>query len=734
MKCKNTRVNKLLLISAIFISAPFLCFVVYFFSKTYSTTLDTQKIEKANASNLQFLDYQHLPIALNDMLGQNLYVKFDDLHTHTIDAFISIEDKRFFDHNGIDFIRILGAIKNNILNPNKKQGGSTITQQVIKNTQLTSEKTLDRKLKELKLAKQLEKQYSKQEILELYLNSIYFGNGCYGIESASKYYFDKPAKNLSIAQSAMLASTINAPSVYDPVDNFDKANERKNLVLKLMLKNNKISQTEYNNSYKENITIAKAVKKYKNQYYKGVISEACKILKVSETQLNNMNVQICTYYSPSTQQTLENLITSGKFTSYSNTAKLGAIVLDNQSQSVIAFASNSGLNLLNTYRQPGSVIKPIMVYAPAFESGKYSPASIVCDEPLNIGGYTPENANKSYLGNVSVKTSLAKSLNIPAVKLLNDIGISYAKNYAKGLGINFENNDNNLALALGGFTKGTTIKQLSDAYMCFANNGKFVASSFISQISQNGNVVYSRQVFNRTPVKDSVAYLINSSLKETVTNGTARRMQSLNLPLCAKTGTVGSDNGNTDAYNICYTTNHTICCWIGANDTSAALPSSVNGSTYPTMFNTAVLQSLYANKTPSDFSIPHSINKVALNQDALDVGLLEKDDTSPIFDYFDNRFIPPQTTRSKLDTTIVINNFENSKPIITFDAKRDVVYEIYRTSNEQQTTLLTEIKFINDTIEYTDDTAVSGDVYEYWVISKNSISQKESNKIKLLAN
>lgn len=724
--------KKLFLSVGILFAAIVLCFSTYYFSVTFSTKLNTQKIDQANATNIQLFDFNNTVISDN-LISNKSYVQYSDLPQHTIDAFVSVEDKRYFDHNGIDYIRILGAIKNNIFNPDKKQGGSTITQQVIKNTQLNSEKTIKRKLKELKLARQLEKKYSKQQILEMYLNSIYFGNGCYGIENASKYYFDKSCKDLTIAESALLASTINAPSIYDPVSNSNKANKRKELVLQLMLDNNKISDSEYTASKQENIIIAKATKKYYNQYYKGVIAEACKILNVTETQLKNLNVKINTYYNPTVQKYLEELIVSGKYTAYNTNSKLGSIVLDNNSKSVIAFASNSGLDLLNTYRQPGSVIKPIMVYAPAFESGKYSPASYINDQPVNINGYQPENASKNYLGYVNIKDSIAKSLNIPAVKVLNEIGINYAKIYAKSMGINFEINDNNLALALGGFTKGTTIKQLCDAYMCFANDGNYTSSSFISSIIKDDQVVYTRKVYNRTPVKSSVAYLINDCLKETAINGTAKRMLSLNIPLCSKTGTVGTNNGNTDAYNISYTTEHTLCCWIGANNTSNTLPSSVNGATYPTIFNIAVLKDLYKNHKPDDFIKPNDISYLPLNQDALSEHTLERDDTGTTFAYFDNRYLPPQTKRSKLDVTITINNFENNKPNIIFDAKRDISYEIYR-KDETQECIIHEINFVNDKVCYTDHTAESGKIYEYYVVAKNKTDSKRSNTIKLLAN
>lgn len=733
MKRKKNIFQILVIGVALSMFATIICCITYYFAITFSTNLDAQQIEKASANNIEFLDSQLQPVPLSELSTKNVFINYSNLPQHTIDAFICVEDKRFFKHKGVDYIRILGALKNNVLHPNTKQGGSTISQQVIKNTQLSSEKTINRKLKEIKLAKQLEKHYSKQEILEIYLNSIYFGNGCYGIQNASKYYFNKSASQLNIAESALLASTINAPSIYDPVSHFDIANKRKDLILKLMKDNNKISTSVYNQSISETLQIAKAKTNYQNQYYKGVINEACKILNATESQIKNMNIKINTYYNGSIQEKLQQLITSEKYTSFNSTTKIGSIILDNNTQSVIAFASNSGLDLLKTYRQPGSTIKPILVYAPAFESGKYSPASIIIDEPININGYNPENASKSYMNNVSIKTSMAKSLNIPAVKILNDVGISKAKNYASGLGITFEKSDNNLALALGGFTKGTTIKQISDAYMCFANGGEFVASSFISSILQNGQTIYSRQTYARYPVKNSVAFLINDCLKECVNSGTAKRMNGLNIPLCAKTGTVGTSEGNSDSYNICYTTEHTLCCWIGSNNTNTPLPTSVNGSTYATIYNTQVLKALYCNHTPPDFQTPSTVSYVPLNADALKDNLLEKDDTSTYFEYFDNRFIPATTNRSKLNVSLSINNFEFTKPNLNFMAKRDVVYYIYRKFNEQ-CELLNKIEYLEGKAEFTDYSAITGNIYEYYIVASNGSQELQSNSIKLLAN
>ncbi len=702
-----------------------------FFAITYSTTLDTTKFSSLAKSSTVILDAGGNESGLQQLSGQNKYVSFSQIPEHTINAFVAVEDKRFFKHHGIDFIRIAGAIKNNLFSSHK-QGGSTITQQVIKNTQLSSEKTIERKLKEFKLAYKLEKQFSKQEILEIYLNSIYFGNGCYGIANASEYYFNKPVSELSIAESALLASTINAPSIYDPVANPQRAFERKDLVLKLMLENNKLDEETFKNCKNDPITIEKTHKNYKNQYYKGVLAEACKILKLTENQLLSQGFVLHTYYDADIQKQLEKQIVSGGYTAESKNAKLGCIVLDNKNRSVVALAANCSQNLLTTYRQPGSVIKPILVYAPAFESGKYSPASFVDDSKVCINGYSPENAGKTYSGMVSVRESIKRSLNVPAVKILDNLGLENCKNFARGLGISFDKNDNNLALALGGFTVGTTIKQLADGYMCFANGGNFETSDFIKEILLNGKVVYSRENNSRQVCSEATSYLISSCLKDVATSGTAKRLNSLNIPIYSKTGTVGTSAGNSDAYNISYTNKNTVCCWIGSNDNTSYLPSSVSGATYPTLFNKELFKNIYSGQNIAEIAAPDSVEFVGLNEDALVEYKLEADETSPVLEVFASKFKPKLTTRTELDTELVINNYKNCCPEIKFTAKRQNLYKIYRLQGANLQ-FLKSVQYTDGDVKFIDNTAKSGSVYEYWIEVSNDCNTKTSNHIKLVA-
>ncbi|MBQ8468796.1 MAG: transglycosylase domain-containing protein [Clostridia bacterium] len=697
----------------------------YYFSVTAGTKLDESKLALANNHSIKIVDTNGNYSTLR--FSQNNSISIKSLSKQTIDAFVSVEDKRFYQHHGVDYIRILGAIKNNIFHPSHKQGGSTITQQVIKNTQLSSEKTLTRKLKEIKLAKELENKLSKDQILEVYLNSIYFGNGCYGIENASQFYFGKSASELTISESALLASTINAPSVYDPVSHKETATKRKNLILRLMKDSKKISESEYMQAIKEDPAIVKKNKSDINQYRKGVIAEACKILHVNENQLKNLEVEIETYFNPEIQESVENSLKSADMDFNANKA---CIVVDNKSKAVVALANNGKADINLIRRQPGSLIKPLLVYAPAFETGKFSPASFVEDSPVNYGGYMPENFDKKYRGEVSVREAIKRSLNVPAVKVFSDVGINYCVGFAKQLGLTFDPKDRNLALALGGFTNGHTLKQLADAYMCLASSGQFCQSQFIKSIKENGKLVYNRQLFLSKAMTEGTAYLITDCLRDVAKSGTAKRL-NLEFDVASKTGTVGNKDGNSDAYNVCYTTDYTTLTWIGTDDNSSKLNQNVTGATFPTIINSKIMNSIYREKSPQNFTKPNGIVKVTLSDQALAKHILEEDIFGTQSDIFNRHFTPPKSDNT--DTLVIeIENLENSKPTIKFSAKRNCIYQIYRQNNGNLQ-FLDKILYVSGPVSFVDLSAEENEFYEYFVVESRQEISTESNHIKLIA-
>ena len=291
MKKKKRIIKGICITLLIFFSLGIIGSFSYYTYITHSVALNTEKLEQTKSiSNLKVYDVNLEEIKATS----SSFIPISKLSKNTKNAFISAEDKRFYSHNGLDYIRIGGAILSNLKSKSFSEGASTISQQLIKNTQLSNEKTIKRKLKEIKLTKQLEDKYSKDEILEMYLNNIYFGNGCYGLENAAKHYFSKSATELTLAESALLASTINAPSVYDIENNYEKANERKNLIIELMLKNKKINEEESIAAKQETPVLNISKLSSNNFLYSQILNEARKILGATENSISNSGYKIYT--------------------------------------------------------------------------------------------------------------------------------------------------------------------------------------------------------------------------------------------------------------------------------------------------------------------------------------------------------------------------------------------------------------------------------------------------------
>ena len=691
----------------------------YYISTTHGISLDNEKLEKTIKSNsFQIVDANGKQLNSSN----ESYINLSKLSASTTNAFICAEDKRYYKHKGLDYIRIGGAIISNLKTKSFSEGASTISQQLIKNTQLSSEKTIKRKLKEFKLTKELEKKYSKNQILEMYLNNIYFGNGCYGIENASKHYFNKSASKLTLAESALLAGTINAPSVYDIASHTDKAITRRNLILGLMKKYNKISEKEYSDAIVEKVNLNITELSFNSASYNKILEEACKVLKTTENSLKSKNIKIYTSINQNLQNEINKLASSYSKQLPKN-SKTATIVIDKNTGGIVSVTGSS--LTLSSKKQPGSTIKPILVYAPAFENGIVSPATKILDSKINISGYSPENADKKYHGYVSIRESLKNSYNIPAVKLLNEIGIENAQNLAKKMNLSFEPEDNNLAIALGGLTSGTTLKQIADCYLCFANNGNFMQSHYISKIEKDGKILYENTNKKNQVMSESTAYLITDILKDCSKTGTAKRLKDFSFDIASKTGTVGKANSsnNTDAFNVSYTNNHVILSYIGGDD----LPSTINGATYPTMITKDILEKLYSNYTPASFQAPNSVTTLKLDKTEYENNKLivtEKQD-NVIEDIFAKNNLPVITENS-LNLKLDVFNLENHKPIICFFASPNYTYKIIRKEKNKEETISSLNNITSAKItKFEDNSAKNNKIYEYFV----EICEKSTNKI-----
>ncbi|MDE6868540.1 MAG: transglycosylase domain-containing protein, partial [Clostridia bacterium] len=371
---------------------------------TKDAVLDTNKLVGAG-QNVIIYDDNGNEITSASLDAQSKSVAVKDLNQDTINAFIASEDRTFYSHNGLNYKRMIKAFFTNLKAGSFKEGASTISQQLIKNTHLSNDKTIKRKLIEIKLTKQLEKRYEKDEILEMYLNNIYFGHSCYGLQSAAEFYFDKKAEELSLTDSATIVGLLSSPNNYSPFKNPEKSLERRNLVLKSMLDCGYIDQSIYSQSVSEPLGAIQTVKASKYGDYINSVFDELEEIEFNYYSLTD-GCSIKTYMDMEMQQFLEQ-------TDYP--CDNAAIVTDNLSGGVKAFKTTIG----NAKRQPGSTVKPLFVYAPAIEEKQLSPFTKILDEKIDYGGYSPENFDKKYHGYVSVADSLKYSYNVPAVKTLN---------------------------------------------------------------------------------------------------------------------------------------------------------------------------------------------------------------------------------------------------------------------------------------------------------------------------
>lgn len=590
-------VIKILLFTILTFCILFVAFITMFFSMTANVKLNREKFINFSKS-IVFYD-----IDGNEVVSENDSVevtKFDNLPKNLINAFISIEDKRFFNHKGVDVKGLIRATFNNLKTFSFKEGASTISQQLIKNTHLSNEKTLKRKFSEMKLAIALEKKYSKNQILEMYLNSIYFGENCFGITKASSFYFNKAPKDLSLNECAMLAGLVKAPTNYSPLNNFEKCNKRKDIVLKEMYKQKYISKSEFLSNYNLNVKLNLNNSNKKFGYFYLAKKELNEILEEKNIYMDN--IKIYTNFDSKLQSNLETCFNELK-TDYNKSA----IILDKDSK-ILAYSSNC--RELN--HQIGSCIKPIIAYGPAVDTNQIEEYSIFLDEKTNFNGYSPSNYANKYLGYITAKEGLAKSSNVVALKILQDVGIEKAKEYVSKTDIALTNKDNSLCLGLGATEKGATLKQLSSAYSIFNNDGYYKSAFCINLIKDEfGNEIYVKKNSAKKVFEKDTTFIVNEMLKETVINGTAKKLKG-DVPLYAKTGTVGSEKGNTDAYTISFNSEYIIGAWVGSEK---YMNNSVTGGGYPCQLSGKIWEKIYKNKTaPNYLSAPSGVKQILIDK------------------------------------------------------------------------------------------------------------------------
>lgn len=561
-------------------------------------------------------------IASKISANKNEGVPFKQVPNSMKNAVIAIEDHRFYQHGGVDLIGTSRALIRDLKAGGMVEGGSTITQQLTKNTILTSEKTLKRKLEEVFLALAVEREYSKQEILQMYLNQIYFGNGAYGIKQAASKYFAKDVQDLSISESALLAGLIKAPSALNPYDHMQKAIVRRNLVLLQMRKQGYISNAQYEKARQEKVVLDdKGGDPFRGKfpyYVDQVLDEAIDQYGLSQDDLLTGGYQIYTELDTNMQAAMEKTYQNNKLfpKGKDRIVQSGGVLVDPKTGGIRALVGGRGEHTFRGYNrasqlkaQPGSSFKPLAVYTPALEEG-WKITDMLKDEPMKFGNYQPSNYDHQYLGEVPMYTAVKESKNVSAVWLLNEIGIEKGLDSVKRFGIPLNKADRNLSVALGGLHKGVSPLNMAEAFSVFPNNGVRVKAHVIKKIvDAKGKVIAEWKAKKVKVTTKAVTDKMTTMLLGVVEQGTGKAAQIPSRETAGKTGStqvpIKGINGLKDQWFVGYTPQLVGAIWVGYDKTDAdhfITPTSTTGSSV--VFREVMTEAL-KNKPIQKFNVTH---------------------------------------------------------------------------------------------------------------------------------
>ncbi|MGM0651791.1 MAG: PBP1A family penicillin-binding protein [Bacillota bacterium] len=659
--------------------------------------LDTSKLATVETSYLFDVHGEEIT-ALHEEQNR-LAVSLNQIPTHVQEAFIAIEDERFYDHFGFDIIGNIRAAYTNLRAGRIVQGASTISQQLAQNAFLTTETTYKRKVQEIWLAIQLEQIYGKNEILEMYLNRIYFGNGAYGVEAASQTYFDKSAEEINVNEAAMLAGAVQSPNFFNPFDNQAEAEARMRIVLANMHRQEMLTEDEYNQALNRQISYATPkTEEYPFPHFVDYVvhEELIDILtampNIDSRQEAYMAIytdglRVYTTLDPDMQNHVESVLANEELyptTIYVNMseartaiASLGkgqeltrsqledlsdeetgvaqpqaAIVLaDPESGQIQALGGGreyrkevDEILRFKARRQPGSAIKPIITYGPAFEEGTLAGAGSTLDDSPYIGprgDWFPENFDYEFRGFIPARDALYYSYNIPAIRAFEDLGPQVGAQYAQDMGITTLHPDemDNISLTLGGFTRGVSAIDMAQAYCVLANKGVKVDLHTVERIEDRyGEVIYEYQPEPEQVLSPQSAFLVNDILQDFVTEYLGRALQ-IDRPVAAKTGT--TDDWK-DVYLAAYTPNLVATFWMGYDEPK--MGSIQQGWRYSTAFLREVFLEAFEDLEVREFERPDGIVRVTVCSRS---GLLPtnscQDADSVRTDYFIAGQVPTET-------------------------------------------------------------------------------------------
>lgn len=560
-------------------------------------------------------------------------VSLDKIPANLQNAFIAVEDNRFYEHNGIDPRGIFRAIYSNIISGEVAEGGSTITQQLAKNAFLSQDRTFKRKIQEFFIALRLEQQYTKEEILEMYLNQIYFGRGAYGVQVAAQTYFGKDVSQLDLSECAMLAGIPRSPNYYSPFNNLNAATQRKAEVLDQMVKYGYIDESTASKTKVEALRLVNPKEQEVDNtasYFIDYVTQEM-IERFGADAVYKEGLKIYVSMDMEMQKAAEQAINNYLPNYYTDDNGLiqpqGALVAIEPTTGYIkAMVGGRGNDQFNrailAVRQPGSAFKPF-TFATALEN-KMTPNTTIEDKPFKLGDWKPQNYDRTFRGTVTMRETATNSLNIPTIRLAEKLTINKVLTTAQELGIstlalnNEGANDKNLAASIGGLTNGVTVLDMAGAYGAFANHGVYTKpTAIVKVIDRKGKVIYEHQTETKQVLSERTATLLTSMLQDVMTKGTGKGA-NINRPAAGKTGT--TDNYQ-DAWFAGYTPDLVTVVWMGCDDNDVM--QNVTGGTMPAKIWQSFMKSALAkipvkNFDGSDTSIDNPVNSVESNKNTVD--------------------------------------------------------------------------------------------------------------------
>lgn len=608
--------RKILLYTFIFFNF-FICILFTFihFFIIYSPKIDLKK-----TNNIIIYDKNNNIFFKGN--GSKEWVNIDNINKNLIDATISIEDKRFYKHNGFDYIRIVKSFFNNVKKKTIVEGASTISQQYARNLYLNFDRNFERKLKEAWLSLKLETTYSKDEILEGYLNTINYGNGVYGIENASHYYFNKNSNELTLAESTMLAGIPASPQTYSPINNIKKAKKRQKIVLNSMVKDGFITKKEAKDAYNKKLTFygkKDSLNLSTLMYYKDATLSELKSLNVLPSDyLNNNGVKIYTNLDIKAQQSLENSINND--IKNNDEIQTSSVMIENNTGKIIALTGGRNYEksqfnrAIMSKRQVGSTMKPFLYYA-ALENG-FTPSSTFLSEPttfeLDNNSYSPSNFGNIYPNHdIPMIIAISYSDNIYAIKTHLFLGEDKIIKVAKDAGIN-TNLPKNVSLPLG--TTELNIIEFTNAYSTIADEGRKKDPYIIRKISTDENkVIYKHKNYPKQVLNNNYTYILSTLLNNCYDN----TLIDYSSPTCinikpklTKTYAIKTGTTNTDSWTVGYNKNYTLSVWVGYDDNKKI---KNNDSKYAKNIWADTMENYLRDKDDSWYKKPKDVISVIVN-------------------------------------------------------------------------------------------------------------------------